>query len=195
LEWLLVNGDKDDSVGTKAIRRSLLNVGHQVLGCSKIDEDFSTKLGYHLLLLVTGVDTNDAASHSLRILARKRSETASSTDNGDPLAGLHTWLLQALVDGDTSAKDRGNGVKSTVLGDASDVSSLGNAVLLEGTVDGVTGEEGLGAQGLIWLLTEVASEAGSVDPLDTSMVANLDVSDKVALCNDYTGTLVTTDKG
>jgi hypothetical protein len=27
------------------------------------------------------------------------------------------------------------------------------------------------------------------------MVANLDVSDKVALCNDHTGTLVATDKG
>jgi hypothetical protein len=44
-------------------------------------------------------------------------------------------------------------------------------------------------------LAEVASKARSVDPLDTSVVANIDVVDKIALSNNNTGTLVTTDKG
>lgn len=46
-----------------------------------------------------------------------------------------------------------------------DVGGLGNAVLLEGAVDGVAGEEGLGAEGLVGLLAEVAGETRAVDPL------------------------------
>lgn len=42
---------------------------------------------------------------------------------------------------------------------AGNVGSFGNAVLLEGAIDSVAGEEGLGAEGLIGLLAEVAGQA------------------------------------
>lgn len=70
-----------------------------------------------------------------------------------------------------------------------------NAVLLESTVDSVTGEEGLGAQRLVGLLAEVAGKAGSVEPLYTDMVAELDVINKVAAGDNYTSTFVAADKG
>ena len=44
------------------------------------------------------------------------------------------------------------------------------------------------------MLAKVASKAGSVNPFDTSVVANLDVINEIALGNNNTGTLVTTDK-
>jgi hypothetical protein len=149
LEWLLVDSDKDDSVGTKTIRCGALYIGDEVLGSSKVDEYLTTELSDHLLLLVTSVNTDDTAAHSLSVLTSKRSETTTSTDDGDPLAGLNTGLLQALVDGDTGAENRCNGIKSALLGDAGNVSSLSNAVLLESTIDCVTREEGLGAEGLV----------------------------------------------
>lgn len=43
-------------------------------------------------------------------------------------------------------------------------------------------------------MTEVTGEAGAVDPLDTGVVANLDIFDEVAYCDNNTCTLVTTDK-
>jgi len=43
-------------------------------------------------------------------------------------------------------------------------------------------------------LAEIASKARSVDPLNTGVVANFNVVDEVALSNNNTGTLVTTDK-
>lgn len=195
LEGLLVNSDEDDSVGTKAIRRGLLYIGNDVLGGGEVDKCLATELlGDHLLLLIASVDTDDTTAHSLSVLASKRSKTTTSTDDGDPLAGLDTGLLQALVDSDTGAENRCNGIQSALLGDAGNVSSLGNAVLLEGAVHCVARQEGLRAKRLIRLLTEVASKARSVDPLDTGVVANLDVINEVALSNNYTGTLVSTDK-
>lgn len=91
---------------------------------------------------------------------------------------------------------------------------LGNAVLLEGAVDGVAGEEGVGAERLIGLLAEGAGKAGTVDPLSpsdvsnrkaagakgcrfylyTGVVADLDVLDEVTLGDDDTGTLMATDE-
>ena len=149
LEWLLVDSDKDGSMGTKTIRCGALHIGNEVLRSSKINEYLTTELSYHLLLLVTSVNTDDTAAHSLSVLTSKGSETTTSTDDGDPLAGLDTGLLQALVDGDTRAENRCNSIESALLGDAGNVSGLGNAVLLEGTVDGVTRGEGLGAEGLV----------------------------------------------
>jgi hypothetical protein len=139
LEGLLVDGDEDDSVGTKTIGCSLLYIGNDVLGLSKVDKCLTTELlGNHLLLLVTSVDTDDTAAHGLSVLASERSETTTGTDDGDPLARLDTGLLQTLVDGDTSAENRCNSIKSALFGDAGNVGSLSNAVLLESAVDCVT---------------------------------------------------------
>jgi hypothetical protein len=127
-------------------------------------------------------------------LAGQRTETASSTDDGDKLAGLSTGLLQALVDGDTGAENGSDGGEVAVLGDACHVCGFGNAVLLESAVNSVTRKEGLGAQWLVGRLAELAGQAGSVEPLDTGVVANLDVVDELALGDYDTGTLVTSDK-
>jgi len=43
-------------------------------------------------------------------------------------------------------------------------------------------------------LAEVAGKAGSVDPLDTSIVADLDIINKIAFGYNNTGTLVATNK-
>jgi len=66
--------------------------------------------------------------------------------------------------------------------------------LLEGAIDGVTGEESVGAEGFIRLLAEVAGKAGTIDPLDTSIVTDLNVLHEVTLGNNDAGTLVATDE-
>ena len=89
---------------------------------------------------------------------------------------------------------------------------LGNAVLLEGTVDGVAGEESLRAEWFIGCLAEVALQARAIDPLDTGVVSAMDcvsfcstrsactmllqlpVLDETAHSNDNTSTLVSTDE-
>jgi hypothetical protein len=194
LEWLLVDGDEDDGVRTKTIRCSLLYIGDEILGCCEVDKYLAAELGDHLLLLVTGVDTDDTASHCLCVLASKRSETTTSTNDSDPLTGFDFGLLQSFVDSNTRAENRGDSIKCTLLGDAGNVGSLSNAVLLESTIDCVTRKKGLCAERLVGLLAEVASQTGSVDPLDTSVIANLDIIDELTLSNDDTGTLVTTNK-
>jgi hypothetical protein len=45
------------------------------------------------------------------------------------------------------------------------VCCFADAVLLEGTVNGIAGKEGFGTEGLICLLAERAIQAGAVDPL------------------------------
>jgi len=45
------------------------------------------------------------------------------------------------------------------------VGGFGNAVLLEGAVDSITGKEGFGTKRFVGSLAEVAGEAGTVDPL------------------------------
>ena len=42
---------------------------------------------------------------------------------------------------------------------------FGDAVLLEGPVDGITGQKGLSTEWLVGLLAEIAVEAGAIDPL------------------------------
>lgn len=150
LEWLLVDSDKDDCVRTKTIRCGLLNIGNEVLGCRKVNKDLTAKLlGNHLLLLVASVDANDTAAHCLGVLASKRSETTTGTDDSDPLTGLDVGFLHTFVDGDTGAENGSDGGKIALLGDAGNVSGLCNAVLLEGTVDCVTRKERLCAKRLV----------------------------------------------
>lgn len=139
LEGLLVDGNEDDNVGTKTIGCCLLDVGDKVLARGEVDKGLGTKFsGAHLLLLIAGVDSDCSYTHSLCVLASKRTETTTSTDDGGELTGLDTRLLQALVDGDTGTQNWSNGSEITFLGNAGDVSSLGDAVLLEGTVDSVS---------------------------------------------------------
>jgi hypothetical protein len=74
------------------------------------------------------------------------------------------------------------------------VGGFGDTVLLEAAIDGVSREERLGAEWLIGCLAVVALQAGTVQPLDTSVVTDLDIFDKFTAGNDDTGSFVTTDK-
>jgi len=76
-----------------------------------------------------------------------------------------------------------------------DVGSLGNAVLLECSVDSVSREKCLCAKRLIRLLAEITVQASAVDPLNTGMVTDLNILDQFAAGNDDTSSFVSTDEG
>jgi len=86
-----------------------------------------------------------------------------------------------------------------------------NGVLLERTIGGVAGEDGVwadlmvmcelplnrvqpcGTHRLVALLTEAAGQAGTLQPFQPDFIPNLNVLDKIALCNDNTSTFMTTN--
>jgi len=82
-------------------------------------------------------------------LLGKRSKSATSSNDSNSLTRLGSRLLQTLVNGDTSAQHWGDGIEGDVLVKASDVGCLGDAVLLEGSVNSVSGEESFGAKRLV----------------------------------------------
>lgn len=86
----------------------------------------------------------------------ERTKTTSGTDNGSELARLDTRLFQTLVNSNSGAENRSNCSKITFLGNAGNVGSFGDAVLLEGAVDSVSREKWFRAEGLVCLLAKVA---------------------------------------
>lgn len=75
---------------------------------------------------------------------------------------LNARLFEALVDSDTGAQNWGNSGEIALLGNACDVGSFCDAVLLECAVDSVSRQKRLRAKGLISLLAEITGQAGSV---------------------------------
>jgi len=178
LERLLIDGDEDDSMGAQTIGRSLLHISDEILASREVDKGLGAQLlGAHLLLLGARVDGDGAQAHDFGVLAGERSQTAAGADDGDELAWLRAGFFQALVDGDAGAQDGRDGGEVAVLGDAGYVRGFGDAVLLEGAVDGVAREQRLGAQWLVGLLAEVTGETGAVEPFDAGVVADFDVVD------------------
>lgn len=149
LEWLLVNSYQDDGMGSKTISGRSLHISDNVLAGHEINERTCAKLLGHLSLLITTINRNDLQTHSLSVLASQRAESTTSTNDGDGLARSGSRLLESLVDGDTGAENGRDGLKIAFLRNTSDMSSFGDAVFLEGTVDSVAGEEGFGAKRLI----------------------------------------------
>lgn len=195
LEGLLGNGEEDGGVRTQAIWGGGLDVGNQVLGGEEVNIGSGAQLCASLALLVTAVNGNGVDAHGLAVLESHVAKTATSTGNGDPLASAEAGLLDALVDGDTSTQHRGDGLEVDTIGDAGHVGSLGDGVLLERAIDRVAGQRGLGAQGLVGGHTVGARQTGAVDPLDTDVLAELNVGDELTALDDNTGTLVATDEG
>jgi hypothetical protein len=66
--------------------------------------------------------------------------------------------------------------------------------LLERAVDCVTGEKSLGAERLVGVLAVRAAQARAVEPLDTDLLADLDILNKLAARDNDTSTLVATNK-
>lgn len=195
LEGLLGNSKQDGGVGAQTIGSGGLDVGNQVLGGEEVDVGSSAKLCASLALLVTAVNGDGVNAHGLAVLQSHVTETATSTCNGDPLASADAGLLDALVDSDTGAKNRGDGFEVDTVWNAGNVGSLSDSVLLERAVDRVSRQRGLGAQGLVGGHTVRARQARAIDPLDTDMRADLDISDELTTLDDNTGTLVATDEG
>lgn len=150
----------------------------------------STQALTHLALLLATVDGHRAQSHSLGILQSQRTETTTGADDGDGLAGAGARLLQALVDGQAGAQDGGDGVEGHVLGDLGGEGGLADGVLLEGAVDGVAGQLGVGTERLLGLLAELARQTRAVEPLEAGVVADLKVVDQLALGDDDARALV-----
>lgn len=83
-----------------------LDILDDVLAGGVVDERIGAELlQAHLPLLLTSINGNCPETHGLGVLLSKRSETTATADNADGLAWLRTGLLQALVDGDTSAEN------------------------------------------------------------------------------------------
>jgi len=195
LEGLLADSDEDDSGGTETIGGGSLDIGDKVGGLGEVNEGLSSELQGEVALLITTIDGNGVETHGLGVLDGNGAETTTGTDDGNVLARAGTRLLKTLVDGDTGAENGGDGLKIALLGNASDVGSLGDGVLLERTVDGVSGEESLSAKRLIGGLAVRAAQARTVEPLNTDVVAKLDILDEITASDNNTGTLVATDKG
>lgn len=136
-------------MGTKTIFGGSLDILDDILALAEVDESVRTEFLAHLLLVVTGINGDGADTHGLAVLLGERTKATTGTDNGDCLSRASTGLLDALVDGDTGAKDWRDTIERSVLGESGDVGSLGYSVLLEGAVDCVAGKLGLGAERLV----------------------------------------------
>ena len=152
LEWLLAGGDQEHGVWAETVLSCGLHILDEVLGLGVVNEGVRAELlQAHLLLVITSIDGDRLETHGLGVLLSERSETTTGTDDCDSLAWLGSRLLQALVDGDTGAENGRDGIKRDLLGDDGNVCGLANAVLLEGSVNSVSGKESLGAQWLVWM--------------------------------------------
>ena len=88
LERFLVDSNKDDCVRALSVFGRRLYILDHVLAGGEIDECRCAHLVHaQLPLLFAGVDGDDVQAHGFGILLSKRSETATSTDNGNSLAG------------------------------------------------------------------------------------------------------------
>jgi len=73
-------------------------------------------------------------------------KSTTSAHNGDGFAWACSRFLQTFVDGDTSAENGCDGCEVRVLVQTGDVCGAANGVLLERTIGGVAGEEGVWAE-------------------------------------------------
>lgn len=166
LKRLLVDGDEQDGMGAHAILGRGLHIRDDVLAGREIDKRLRAQLArHHPGLLLARVDPDDLQTHRFRVLAGQAAQPAARAHDRDRLARHGAGFLEALVDRDAGAEDGGDGVEGDVLGDAGHVRGFADGVLLEGAVDGVAGQEGFAAEGLVRGLAEGAGEAGAVEPL------------------------------
>jgi hypothetical protein len=89
LEGLLVHGNEDNGVRTLSVFGRLLHLLDHVLASGEVNECCCAQLlQAHLLLLVARVDSNHVQAHGFGVLLSEGSKTATSTDDGDGLAGF-----------------------------------------------------------------------------------------------------------
>lgn len=103
LEGLLLNSDEKTSMGAQTIRRRGLDLSNQIRRAHEVNKGSSTELETEIALLRAAVDSDGVETHRLGVLECTTTEATACADNGNRLAGLGARLLEALVDGDTSA--------------------------------------------------------------------------------------------
>lgn len=185
-------GQDQGTVGT-TVGGSLDSLNH-VGFLLEVKEDLSTEGLDELSLVITSINGNNTHSHSLGVLDGKMAKTTTGTGNADPLTRADLGFLQGTVASDTSAHDGSSNLEGNRLGDDGSMGGIGNAVVLESTVNGVTGKLNVRADGLLSLHTVLAVTARRVHPLDTNTVTNLKTSDTGTDLDDDTSTFVTTDQ-
>lgn len=121
-----------------AIFGRLLDFLDHVLAFGEVDECSGAHLlQTHLLLVVSSVDGDHSQAHGLGVLLSKSSQSTTGSNNGNSLSWAGVRLLQALVHCDTGTKYGCDCIERDFLVEASDVGGFGDAVLLEGSVNGV----------------------------------------------------------
>ena len=133
---------------TKSVFGIGLDLLDEVLAVLEVDVLVCAELLTHIRLLVSAIDGEDVKTHGLGVLASEGTESTAGTDDGDGLAWAGARLLESLVDGDTGAENWSHGGEVNALWNAGYVGGFADGVLLEGTVNGVAGEDGLWAE---WL--------------------------------------------
>lgn len=143
LEWLLEWCEKEHGVWTESVFGIGLDILDEVLAVLEVDVLVCAKLLAHIGLLVSAIDGEHVETHGLGILAGQRPEPTAGTDDGDGLAWTSSGLLESLIHGDTGTEDWGDGGEVNVLRNAGYVGSFADGILLERTIDGVAGKDGL----------------------------------------------------
>ena len=164
----------------------------RVLGASVDDQLGSVPCGERELVVVD-VDGGDAQAHGPGVLDRDVAEPADAGDD-DPLARARLGHLQALVDGDAGAEDRGDLDGVRAVGDERGVRGVDEHVLAEGAVDAVARVLLLLAQGLPAGGAELALAAGREEPGVPDELADVQVRDALAEGDDLADALVAGDE-
>ena len=159
LERLLVDSHQDDGVGPEAVLGGSLHVFDDVRRFGEVNEGMSAELLDHRLFFFARVNTDDLETHSFGILAGERAKASPGTNNGNRLARASVRLLQSLVDSDTCAEDRGDGIQGDIFGYSCDVCGFRDSVLLKRSVHCVAGEKGFGTERFVTCLAEITGQA------------------------------------
>lgn len=170
------------------------DLGDEVGGFCKINEDLGTEVLSELGLSSAGIDPKDAEAHQTAVLNAETAKTTTGTGDGEPLARFDTRLLDGLVDGDAGTEDWSDVGKVSTSGNGCGMYGLCDGVLLEGAIDGVSREKGRGTVGFEAVVAVFTGQTGTVEPLDSSVVAQIKVGYLIALCDYDTGTFVAADE-
>ena len=92
------------------------------------------------------------------------SKTTTGSGNDEPVTSLGVGLLDSLVDGDTSAQDGSSIVQREIIWNLGQLGSVGDSVLLEGSIDRVARALRRLAERFVALSAELAFIAGVGNP-------------------------------
>ncbi|CTQ50362.1 hypothetical protein JDO7802_02385 [Jannaschia donghaensis] len=167
--------------------------GHRI-GRGGIDDRIGPKVARKGQLVGGHVDGDDVHAHGLGVLHRHVAQPADP-DDGDPLAGAHLRLLEALVHGHTGAKHWRCRPPVHGAGNGPDVIRVGGDVVGIGPVHGIARHLLVVAQRFPSADAMRASPAGRVQPGHADAVPFLQVGDARAQARHFAHTFVPRNEG